>query len=83
MNTTGCCPESRCPALKKAIPGSGKVVKVADFESYLSGDDSSKRAIIVIADIFGFKSGRHFGICDFFAESKYSKEALASAELTY
>lgn len=71
MNTTGCCPESRCPALQKAIPGSGKVVPVSDFEAYLSGPPDSKRVIIVIADIFGFKSGRHFGICDHFAENGY------------
>lgn len=38
---------------------------------YLSGDKTSKRVLVLQADIFAFTSGRHTSICDFFASKGY------------
>eukprot|EP00122_Pirum_gemmata_P000111 Pgem_evm1s92 len=67
-----CCPPTRCaPAFVKGVEGKGSFSQTGDFETYTVGDKSAKKCILMMADIYNFKSGRHVGICDAFAECGY------------
>lgn len=61
-----CCPPGRTPAL--TVPTEykteGKFENVEGVNTYIVGDSKKGKAVIVIADIFGITTGRHYAICD-------------------
>eukprot|EP01004_Peranema_trichophorum_P007564 NODE_6340_length_897_cov_26.742894_g5748_i0.p1 GENE.NODE_6340_length_897_cov_26.742894_g5748_i0~~NODE_6340_length_897_cov_26.742894_g5748_i0.p1 ORF type:complete len:250 (+),score=43.90 NODE_6340_length_897_cov_26.742894_g5748_i0:58-807(+) len=67
-----CCPDTRVPALTSPsdYEPKGTVTEIEGIKTYVSGSPSEK-AIIVVADILGFESGRHKGIADQFAGQGY------------
>eukprot|EP00924_Labyrinthula_sp_SR-Ha-C_P006330 augustus_masked-scaffold_31-processed-gene-3.64-mRNA-1 protein AED:0.09 eAED:1.00 QI:0/-1/0/1/-1/1/1/0/249 len=67
-----CCPESRVDFLKKAPAGIGTYENLDEkTEVYVSGDPTSNKVMVFLADIFGMKTGRHCSLCDFFADKGY------------
>lgn len=73
MSTVGCCPSSRVPKLEKSTTGRGEFItlKKSNAKVYVSGPADSKRMVVCHADIYGYTTGRHTAICDFFAENGY------------
>lgn len=73
MNTAeaACCPAGSLPALDISDMEAplGKVVEMSGVRVYITDKaDEAKRAIIMFSDVWGFGSGRHRALCDYFAE---------------
>mmetsp|Transcript_14908 Transcript_14908/g.16864 ORF Transcript_14908/g.16864 Transcript_14908/m.16864 type:complete len:248 (-) Transcript_14908:158-901(-) len=67
-----CCPSDRVPALVKSETGSGEFIDLSNgAKVYVTGNKESKNVVLFVADIFGYTTGRHLGICDFFASKGY------------
>mmetsp|Transcript_1921 Transcript_1921/g.2478 ORF Transcript_1921/g.2478 Transcript_1921/m.2478 type:complete len:248 (-) Transcript_1921:271-1014(-) len=67
-----CCPPTRVPALVKSESGVGEFVDIGkNTKAYTTGAKHSQNVIIILADIFGYTTGRHLGICDYLAENGY------------
>uniref|UniRef100_A0A0G4I3T4 Dienelactone hydrolase domain-containing protein n=1 Tax=Chromera velia CCMP2878 TaxID=1169474 RepID=A0A0G4I3T4_9ALVE len=67
-----CCPSTRVPALEdpSKYEKKGKIEEIEGVKTYIVGEPS-KNAVFVIADVFGYDSGRHFGIADQLADEGY------------
>lgn len=68
-----CCPSTRVPALTKSedYKAKGAQIDLDGLDVYEVGSVESKKAILVLADIFGCHSGRHKGIADQLAAAGY------------
>lgn len=66
-----CCPPGSLPALKADNSNlKGKMVEMDGVRVYITDKaDEAKRAIIMFSDVWGFGSGRHRNLCDYFAET--------------
>ncbi len=65
-----CCPVGSWEQLKVDYQPQGEDLEVDGVPLYHVGD--GKRAIVIVSDIFGAKSGRHRNVADIFASLKYN-----------
>jgi hypothetical protein len=68
----GCCPPNAHKYLAPDYKHVGNILTLEDgTEIYRTGDPSSKKAVLLIPDIFGWNGGRTRNIADFLAENGY------------
>jgi hypothetical protein len=72
MTSKGCCPPNAHKYLAPDYKHVGNILTLEDgTEIYRTGDPSSKKAVLLIPDIFGWNGGRTRNIADFLAENGY------------
>jgi len=61
-----CCPTGRTPPLNvpTEYTAEGKYIDIEGVNTYAVGNNKTKKAVVLIADIFGVTTGRHVHICD-------------------
>jgi hypothetical protein len=65
-----CCPPNSEPFLEDTYVNNGCIVTLEDYnEFYASGDANATSAVIIIPDIWGWRSGRTRNIADLFANA--------------
>eukprot|EP01129_Flabellula_baltica_P003123 TRINITY_DN12967_c0_g1_i1.p1 TRINITY_DN12967_c0_g1~~TRINITY_DN12967_c0_g1_i1.p1 ORF type:complete len:251 (+),score=49.95 TRINITY_DN12967_c0_g1_i1:44-796(+) len=67
---TSCCPENSWPFLVDNYQVKGSNIQYEGMNIYTVGEPGEK-AVVLLADIFGFESSRHRAIADHFAEQGY------------
>lgn len=65
-----CCPKESWPELKAEYNPQGKELTLQDLTLYHVGE--GHRALVLITDIFGMRSGRHRNVADLFANLGYN-----------
>jgi dienelactone hydrolase len=72
MTSKGCCPPNAHKYLAPDYKHVGNILTLEDgTEIYRTGDPSSKKAVLLIPDIYGWNGGRTRNIADFLAENGY------------
>lgn len=68
---TTCCPTNLPPAAKADYTGDGKTLTLLDAETYVSGDETSSQAIVLLTDIFGFGHQNPYQVSDLLAKEGF------------
>jgi dienelactone hydrolase len=64
-----CCPPESTPYLADTYHAKGHDLTTHEGYHYYTHGDSTTNGLILISDVFGYRSGRMRNIADFYAES--------------